>query len=669
MNILIPHHWLLEQLKTEATPAKIQEYLSLAGPSVERIYQCGRERVYDIEITTNRVDSISVRGIAREAAVILKQFDIPAKLVKNSLSFAQIKPTIEPFAKPLSLPKINDKNNLCRRISCLILRNVKRQPTPKWMANRLELIEANIHDAAIDITNYVTHELGHPIHAFDYDKIMKMGGEIIVTLAKKGERFTTLDGESYKTVGGEVVFKNPAGEIIDLPAIKGAANSAIDNQTQNILLWIESIDPTKIRFASMTHFIRTVAAQLAEKGVDPHLAEPTMVKAIQLYQELCDAQIASEIYDSFPNQQTPKTVTVDLKKIHAYLGIKLPMKKIVEILQALECRVVTARQTLRVTPPTFRQDLLIPADIIEEIARIYGYHKLPSVIMSTPIPLSYPTDVNFSTESTIKNYLSHIGWQEVYTYSLISEKLAIMSGRSLAGHIKLANPLTDDKVYLRRSLIPSLQEVREINSQLTNLSIFELANVYQPTSKTIEQTNLSTNNLPKEELRLAMVSTKTLRKVKGDLASLFKKFYLPAIVIKPSLSDDLGFITINNIQIGTLKILDQLIAIEIILAKLLPLIKTHPEYQPLPKTASVIEQLTFTLPNRTPIYPIMKDIAKLSPKVKTVTLSNIYQQNHTLTIEYWDSKKNLTNEIVRPIRKRIVKVIEQTHHAKLVGKL
>jgi phenylalanyl-tRNA synthetase beta chain len=284
--------------------------------------------------------------------------------------------------------------------------------------------------------------------------------------------------------------------------------------------------------------------------------------------------------------------------------------------------------------------------------------------MPTSIPLTYPTDVNFSAESTIKHYLSNIGWQEVYTYSMVSEELAEQSGSSLAGHAKLANPLTDDKVYLRRSLIPSLQEVLSANSQHDSLSLFELANVYQPAGKTEKKASL-----PKENLQLVMLSTKPLREVKGDLTSLLKQFHLPQPKVKPGLDEGVGSIMINDTKLGVLKVLNKLTAVELEVARLLPLIKTHPQYQPLPKTASVIEQFTFTLPLRTTIGPIIEDIKKLSPKVKTVTLVGVYQQNHTLTVEYWDPKKNLTNSAVRPIRKRIVKVIEKSYQAKLVGKL
>ena len=186
MNILIPHTWLKEHLATDADPKTIQENVSLCGPSIERIYDTEGDKVYDIEVTTNRVDSMSVRGIAREAAVILEQFGISATLKPQ-----QLLQDLQPEVTELPLPKIVNDPDLSKRIICVVLQGVKRNSTPEWMGKRLLQTDQNIHDAAIDITNYVTHELGHPCHAFDYDKLMKTGGEIIISEAKKDEPFST----------------------------------------------------------------------------------------------------------------------------------------------------------------------------------------------------------------------------------------------------------------------------------------------------------------------------------------------------------------------------------------------------------------------------------------------------------------------------------------------
>jgi phenylalanyl-tRNA synthetase beta chain len=302
MNILIPHQWLLEHLDTKATPKKIQEILSLSGPSVEHIYRKQQEEVYDIEVTTNRVDSMSIRGIAREAAVILSQAGIPSQL--KSLKLKNQKELIIQ-GESLPLPQINNNPEISKRVLCVILKNVKKTPTPNWMAKRLLQTDMNVHDSVIDITNYITHELGHPCHAFDYDKLMKSGGVINIVEAEKNEKFTTLDGLDFVTVGGEVVFKNAKNEIIDLPSIKGTANTSIDDNTTNVLLLLESIIAPKVRFASMTHAIRTTAAQLMEKNVDPNLAELVLLRGIELYQQLCKAQIGSQIFDDFPVKTVP----------------------------------------------------------------------------------------------------------------------------------------------------------------------------------------------------------------------------------------------------------------------------------------------------------------------------------------------------------------------------
>jgi phenylalanyl-tRNA synthetase beta chain len=325
MNILIPHKWLLEHLETDVTPEELQKTVSLSGPSIERIYDREGDKVYDIEVTTNRVDSMSIRGIARESAVILNQFGHKAKL--KDLTSTEIKVDGE----ILPLPKIVNDPKVSKRISCVILRDVKRTPTPKWMADRLLQTEVNVHDSVIDITNYITHELGHPCHAFDYDKVMKTGGEIIVTEADKGETFSTLDGNEFTTFGGEVVFKNGEGEIIDLPSIKGTANTSIDDSTKNVLLLLESIVATKVRFASMSHAIRTTAAQLMEKNVDPNLIPLTLEFGVKLYTQLCEAKVASKVYDDFPGEVNLKPVSLSLSNIENYLGLSLETKTIEKI--------------------------------------------------------------------------------------------------------------------------------------------------------------------------------------------------------------------------------------------------------------------------------------------------------------------------------------------------
>lgn len=668
MNILIPHKWLLEHLDTEAGPKEIQEKLSLSGPSVERIYDKAGESVYDIEVTTNRVDSMSIRGIARESAVILEEFGIPAKLKPLPVADTQLEPDL-PEDQLLPMPEIKGDPKLCNRITAIILQGVERTPTPDWMAQKLTQIDINIHDSVIDITNYITHELGHPIHAFDYDKLMALGGQIIVKEAETGKEFTTLDGVTYKTVGGEVVFENNQGEIIDLPSIKGTLNSSIDDSTKNVLLLVDSIMPAKIRFASMTHQIRTVAAQLNEKSVDPHLGLPTMTFGVKLYRELCNAKVASHLFDDFPGSFSLETVNLPLKTVHEYLGLELPVEKIIKILTSLECQVENNGDSLAVTPPTFRSDLTIPADLIEEIARIYGYHNLPSKLMQGEIPTNKPLNTDFVIENRIQRYLSAIGWQEVYSFSLVSSDVALKSGYSLEEHLALQNPLTEDHVYLRRNLLASLEQVLDENADRQNFSIFELANTYQPRS----------GDLPNEEMTLGMTSNKPYRQIRGDLEALLRQFFIKNIKIEPDNTQDViqqgKIIAITEgdspeVELGILQINHKhQVGCQISLPTLVKIAKTHPQYQPIPAFAPLMEDLTLTLEEKTPIGLVMDAIHDQDELVQRVSLTSEYERNFTFRITFQSRERNLSNEEVRPIREKIVRTVAEKFGAKLVGNL
>lgn len=661
MNILIPHHWLLEHLETAATPEELQKLVSLSGPSIERIHTLEGEPVYDIEVTTNRVDSMSVRGIAREAAVILAQADVEAVLKDLAIPAIQA-----PQDKAVKLPEIKNNPALCKRIMCVVLDTVEHTPTPDWMAKRLKQIEQNIHDSVIDITNYVTHELGHPCHAFDYDKIMSFGGVIKVVEASPGKKFTTLDGENYETIGGEVVFENENGEIIDLPAIKGTANTAVDDNTTRVLFWIESIDHEKVRFGSMKHAIRTVAAQLNEKQVDPYLADAVLARGVELYQQLCHARVASTIHDEFPGAQDLQSVIVKYSTFKRYLGITIPDEEITQILQKLGCAVHfdQTAQLFTVRPPSFRPDIEIEADVVEEIARIYGYHNLPSQLMDTAIPTSKPEGTRFDFEHACKVFLAHIGWQEVYTYSMVSEAIAQQSAQAVETHLKIQNPLTDDRVYLRRSLTPSLVEVLDSNPQRPNLCIFEVAHVYHP----------QPNTLPIEELHLTMVGQKTYAEVRGDFESLLRQFYITniSIVEVPSERLQQGEVTVQtpggDVHIANLYILKKgRVVFDVLLTELVRVLKTHPTYKPLAKAESVKEDFTFSLPQRTPIGTVIAAIRGVDKLVTSVELTDQYKQNFTFAVTYLDPEKSLSKDEVEPIRKKIIALVAETSQGSLVG--
>ncbi len=672
MNILIPHSWLLEHLETEAKPEEIQKYLSLSGPSVERIHDIEGEPVYDIEVTTNRVDSMSVRGIAREAAVILTQAGIPSKLKPLAkLPAFMTKPTASKNPS-IPLPTIENNPELVSRVTCMVLSDIRHVSSPEWMQIRLKQIGVNVHDAIIDTTNYVTHDLGHPCHAFDYDKIMELGGLIQVVKASKGKKFTTLDNEVHETVGGEVVFENEKGEIIDLPGVKGTANSGITSSTKNVLFWIESVDPKAIRFASMTHAIRTVAAQLNEKGVDPELILPTFSKGIELFTSLAGAKQHNDTFtDIYPQKKKLPAVELPLARIDQYLGVNVDPNTTIKILESLGCQITLKGKRIKVEPPSWRPDIAIPEDIVEEIARIYGYHNLPSVLMAGNIPLNRPVGTNFGLEHETKILLANLGGNEVYTYSLIDEKKAAIESSFLLSklekqvtdlaktHLKLKNPLTEDMVYLRRTIWTS--HIWIINKQSPQF-VFELANTYVPSTS-------SSSTLPVEELHLTLSSVRDARHLKGALDAVLASMHLPPVTY----SVDSRFITNLNTSdavIGQMLTMpDSAVSvIDLNWKTLATLARKYPMVKPIPKVSPIIEDMTFSFEQPMLVQDVIATVKATDKLISHVEFKDMFKSNLTFTVYYQPEEEMNTSQIA-PYRKKIAEALSDKYKASIVGKL
>lgn len=645
MNILVPHQWLRDHLDTNAKPTDIQRCLSLCGPSVERIYE---KDIYDIEITTNRVDSFCVRGIAREAAAILPEFGFAARLLPV------VATTIpKPNKKTLQLPKYSDPHHLNRRTLAVILELKDDAPTPKWMADKLEMVGESVHSSAIDITNYITHELGHPCHAFDYDSIVAHGNTIKVDVAKKGESFITLDDETHETVGGEVVFRGKNGEIIDLPGIKGTANTAINRNTKRVLFWIESIDPSKIRFASMAHAIRTTAAQRNEKDVALSLMDDVLSVGVHWFRDLCGATVVSAVLDTAILPK-PKAIKLPAALLDSYLGVELERERVAEILARLGCSVKTPASGWIVTPPLWRSDLHIPQDIVEEVARIYGYHRLPSELMATAIPTQYPLDSDFDRERNAFNFLAARGYQELLTLSLLSPEVATQTGFALEQHVAIKNPLSNEATHLQRSLLPS--HINAIHKQVANAKIrgtFELANTFVPSKK---------GRLPEHRLLLA-ITDRDLRSLRSTVDSLQKFLGWPNLEwvkyeAKANISYDINkyikhaaISTLNDRLLGTIGYLDNgWVGTELNWTTLLELSNNAPTLQKSLSYMPIVEDFTIKVPEQTTYAEVEKKIRALSKLIKAVELIDQYQNKWTFRITFNSARKQLQSADIQGVR-------------------
>lgn len=641
MDVIIPDSWLREYLDTTATPAKIAEYLSLCGPSFERVDKIGSDYNYHIEVTTNRVDSAGVFGIAREAAAILPRFKIQAKLVNLKIKASQ------PFAKSVSYLKASVDHSLCSRFTSVLIRDVKLRPSTNFIANRLKLVGLRPINNIVDISNYLMHELGQPVHTFDYDKIDN--GTMILRASKKGEKITTLDGKNHILSGDDIVIEDGSGKLIDLAGIMGGKNSAVDENTKNVLLFVQTYNPVNIRRTSMSLAKRSEAGSLFEKTLDPELVGPTIRRGIDLFVKWTGGKPEKEILDIFPAPYKEKVVKTAHSFITQKLGVNLDKKEISNVLTSLRFNASWIGEALEVGIPSWRaHDMNIPEDVVEEIARIYGYHNLPSQLMPGVIP--YPlSDSPFDFETKAKLALKALGGTEIYTLSLVPYERASVEG---VEPLKLKNPLGNDSAYLRTTLEQSLVWAADENLGTFDMfHLFEMANVYLPRK----------GSLPEEKMTLAGIFTNyDYREAKGIIESLLNQLNCNGLsVIASEVKQSLEFEN-GKEKVGELTVAASgSIYYEFDMQLLKRASSSNTHYNPIPKYPAQIEDLSLTIPERVYMSSVTNEILKTDEQVTSVELIDIYNDSKTLRVTYQNPNKTLTDAEVAKIRGRVLSGLKQ----------
>lgn len=687
MNILIPYSWLKDFLKTEASAEKVAEVLSLCSQSVEKIHSAKEDKILEIEITVNRYDCLSVVGMAREAAAALSESGIKAEFVP---------PKIHPLPEinrvccsAIKNPKyalqveIKDKT-LCPRFSAMIIDQVKVGPSPKWLIERLEKVGLRSLSNIVDISNYLMMETGQPIHTFDYDKIL--GQKMMMRLSKPGEKIITLDGVSRTLPGGDIVIEDGKGRLIDLCGIMGAENSQIDENTQRVLFFVQAYNPVRIRQTSMALAHRTEAAVRFERGIDLEGILPVISQGTALMKELGGGSVASKLIDLYPHPQEKRKIKLDLDLVNKIMGIEISKNKVVSILESLGFSTISHQPSaISCSVPTWRvQDISIQEDLIEEIARIYGYFRLPGNI--PPLdpkfglsPQSQPKEGKmgsfFEWEKEIKDFLVNKGFSEVYNYSFISADLIQKVGLKTENHLQLKNPLTADLEYLRTCLFPSLfKTVFQNQANFPKMEIFEMANVYLPQE----------NNLPLEKTRLTCLFLGgSFSYLKGIAETIFKQMGIEEVYFKPWVGREPYFtqgktaiIETNKNVLGTIgeihpqiianfEISNKALVLDLDFEILVKLAKTTKTYIPIPKYPAIIEDLTFILKPKTLLGDLIQSISSASSIIQSVELIDSYQNTRTLRITYQNPKKTLTAQEVKKLREKIINLGQKKFGAKL----
>ena len=428
------------------------------------------DALIEFEITSNRPDCRSIIGIAREAAVTLGK----------ELKYPEIK--VQACDEEMSF-EIDIQTDLCKRYCGRVVKDVKVGPSPYWMQRKL--IEAGMRPISniVDITNYVMLELGQPLHAFDLDDIKY--NKMTVKMAEEGEKFTTLDGVE-RTLTSDMLVIGNQDKTLDLAGIMGGENSEIKDTTTSIFIEGASFAKENIRATSKKLGLRTEASSRFEKGIDINLAEEAVNRACQLIEELGCGTVLNGMLDYYPQKEEVQKVTVNPVRINKLLGVNVPMDQFINILESLEfkCNLVSS-EVLELEVPTFRLDITEDADILEEIARIYGYNNIPSASLEGNATAGVKTDKQKFIDNVKSNSIA-CGLNEILTYSFVSprgvDKINLPANDEKRNFVKIMNPLGEETSVMRTTLIPNMLDVisTNISHKVEEVSAFECGNTFIP---------------------------------------------------------------------------------------------------------------------------------------------------------------------------------------------
>lgn len=619
MNIKITYNWLLEYLDTDATPFEIQEYLSLCGPSIESVTKIDDDYVFDIEITSNRIDTASVIGIAQEAQAILPMFGKKATFKLNPLLNLKLNQIKQGAGFDL---KVEIKNpDLVSRFMAVIFDHIVIGDSPDYIKERLKLAGVKVINNVVDISNYLMLTLGQPIHMFDYDKIGNH--KMIVRESKKGEKLRTLDELEMTLPGGDIVIEDGSGKLIDLCGIMGGLNSAITPSTKRVLLFVQTYNKTRIRKTTMSTGQRTIAATFFEKGLDEKRVEATTVAATNLIEKYCGGKVASQIKDIYPSPVQLKKINVEYEAFDKLIGVKIDRKIINNILTNLGFSVVVDPKKIQITVPSWRlNDINIAEDLVEEVARVYGYHNIPSILQTnTYIEQPKAMEDIFVFQNKIKLFLKHLGLNEVINYSMISKEQITEFGLDFEKHLRLSNTLSKDIEYLRTSLLPSLfKNIKDNTGKRDVLRLFEIGKVYLPKK----------NDLPEEVYKVCIVTNTDYSDLKGIVEAVYRELNIVVGAIRES-----PFPKITE--------KDDICMTEIDFQSLIDYSKLAPSYKPIHPYAVIKLDKTFEIQPHT-TYTVVRQKAFKSKLLQKIEVVTIYKNKLTLRFYYTSPEKNITEE-------------------------
>lgn len=448
------------------------------GKNFADYFELSNDEVFEIGLTPNRTDAMSHYGVARDLNAFLSTnqqkgtFEKVASVALNNQGSHDFTLKVE-------------NAELTPRYIGAVIENVKVAESPSWLKDRLKAIGLSPINNVVDITNYILHGFGQPLHAFDADKIA--GKTVKVGTVTEGTKFTTLDGVERTLNGSEIIIKDGSDKPLCIAGVFGGADSGVSQDTKTIFLESAYFNPVAIRKAAKAHGLNTDASFRFERGVDPNITRTAITHAIKMIEELAGGTHVGELLEEYPKKIEDNYVIIRFSKIEQILGTKIHREKVKEILKALEIQVLNEIQNgYEISVPAYRADVTREIDVIEEILRIYGYNKIdaPQKISFTPVKLDAKDQDEL--ENSWARTLQSLGFFEAMNNSLTSVK-------DEQDAVKLLNPLSNDLAFMRKSLLEGLLQnaIYNINRKNQDIKFFEFGKIYHKKDKYEERKQMA----------------------------------------------------------------------------------------------------------------------------------------------------------------------------------
>lgn len=661
-------------------------------PVGENLTDLLQDWVYEIEnkSLSHRGDCFSHTGIARELSAILaidflEDTTPPESILPNG------------SGKKIQI-EISVNKELCKRFSALLVEELVVKDSPIWLKARLSSVGERSINNIVDITNFVMLDKGQPLHAYDYDKLI--GNKLIVRKARNNEKVKTLDGIERNLDNTTVVIADEKN-VEDIAGIMGGYNSQISTETNTILLEAANFDMYNIRRSSRQLGLRTEASTRFEKGLDENLTVQTIRNAYTLISDLTGGEVADELFDYYPDPSIPKQVEIDVKMVNRLLSTDFTKYEIIDLLKRLQINLLEQENSdgsepnletqtlLTFVIPTFRKDINIKEDLVEEVARIYGFKNITPKLPEKDLT---PAKI-YSTSSLFRlftNSVSALGYTEVKTYSFIGESDITKSNLNTTDFLKLSNPLAPELKYVRNSLVPSMiSSIKKNQPKYLNSKIFELNRVVtkkldndgihiQPWTMAIAINHHENYSNAFQDIKGITEYLSHLLNIKFNYKNIssgnkYSKTFHPFQSAEIMLEDEtIGNIGLLHPEVIYNNEIQGLISIaEINLDKLIQFVNNHNSYKALPNYPETNRDLSFWIPQKVNYSDIERTIRNLEVGLlKNIVLKDTYvnkddEISYTITLTFSSDEKTLTDEEVDKLESFVARELQSKLDLKL----